>query len=107
MTVREYICSLFSGVTIPEAMLVDTGLDLDQLYSPGLPIGPQVIGVAEGIINMVSVSSVSENGFSMSWNTDKLGKFYLWLCKKYGIKPNNDMLSILGISSIVDISDTW
>ena len=107
MNVREYITSLLTGVTIPEAFLVDTGLDLEEEYTPDLPIGPQIVGLVEGIINMVSVKSISENGFSMSWDTDRLGKLYLWLCRRYGIKPGADELSSLGISAIIDISDTW
>lgn len=107
MTVGEYLTSLFTGISIPEAFLVDTGLDLEQDYSPDLPIGEQVVGLAGSIINMVSLKSVSENGFSMSWDTGRLGKFYLWLCRKYGIKPDGELLADLGISSIIDISDTW
>lgn len=107
MNVREYIVSLFTGISIPEAFLVDTGLDLEEEYSPGLNIGQQLVNLTEGIINMVSIKSVSENGFSMSWDTDRLGKFYLWLCKKYGIKPNPDVLTSIGVSAIIDISDIW
>ena len=107
MNVREYICSLLSGITIPEAFLVDTGLDLEQEYSPDLPIGSQVVDLVGAVINMVAVKSVSENGFSMSWDTDRLGKFYVWLCRKYGITPDSELLSTLGVSAIIDISDTW
>ena len=107
MNIREYICSLFKGIDIPEAFLLDTGLDLEQEYSKDLPIGQQIVDLAGGVINMVAVKSVSENGFSMSWDTDRLGKLYLWLCRKYGLKPDPDILSTLGISAIIDISDTW
>lgn len=107
MNVREYICSLLKGITIPEAFLVDTGLDLEEEYTPSMPIGRPLVTLVEGIINAVSVKSVSENGFSMTWDTDRLGKFYLWLCRKYGIKPDAEALATLGISAIVDISDTW
>lgn len=107
MSIREYISSLLTGVQIPEAFLVDTGLDLEQEYTPDLPIGPQIVELVGGIINMVAIKSVSENGFSMTWDTDRLGKLYLWLCRKYGIKPDDEILSELGISSIIDISDTW
>ena len=107
MIIREYISSLLTGVQIPEAFLVDTGLDLEQEYTPDLPIGPQIVELVGGIINMVAIKSVSENGFSMTWDADRLGKLYLWLCRKYGIKPDDEILSELGISSIIDISDTW
>jgi len=107
VNIREYICSLLKGIDIPEAFLVDTGLDLEEEYTPNMPIGPQLVTLVEGIINAVSVKSVSENGFSMTWDTDRLGKFYLWLCRKYGIKPGAEELATLGISAIVDISDTW
>ena len=106
-SVREYIVSLFNGLTIPEAMLLDTGLDLEQEYSSELSIGPQIVSLCEGVINMVTLKSVNENGFSMQWDTDRLGKFYLWLCKKYGITPNADTLGLIGLGAIIDISDTW
>lgn len=107
MNVREYICSLFKGIDIPEAFLVDTGLDLEEQYSPSLNIGKQIVELAGGIINMVAIKSVSENGFSMTWDTERLGKLYLWLCRKYGIKPDDEILALIGISAITDISDTW
>lgn len=107
MNIREYISSLLTGVQIPEAFFADTGLDLEQEYTPGMDIGSQVVTLVGGIINMVAIKSVSENGFSMSWDTDRLGKLYLWLCRKYGIKPDNDTLALAGISAIIDITDTW
>lgn len=107
MNIREYICSLLSGIKIPEAMLIDTGLDLEQEYSPDLSIGPQIVSLVEGVINMVAVKNVSENGFSMTWDTDRLGKFYLWLCRRYGITPGIQELASLGISAIIDESDSW
>lgn len=107
MNVREYICSLLKGIDIPEAYLVDTGLDLEQEYSPDMKIGSAVVNLVGGIINMVAVQSVSENGFSMSWDTSRLGKLYAWLCKKYGIQPDPDVLSLVGVSAIIDITDTW
>lgn len=107
MNVKEYIHSLFNGLTIPDALLADTGLDLEQEYSPSLVIGPAVVDLCAGIINMVALKSVNENGFSMTWDTDRLGRFYLWLCRRYGIKPKAEELSLLGLGAIIDISDTW
>ena len=31
-------------------------------------------------------SSISESGFSMSWNTQGVKDYYSLLCKKYGLK---------------------
>ena len=107
MNVRDFICSLLTGVQVPEAFLIDTGLDLEQEYVPGMNIGPQVVDLVVAMINAPALESVSENGFSMSWDRKNLGKLYLWLCKKYGIKPDKDTLSLVGISAIIDITDTW
>jgi hypothetical protein len=107
MTVKEYITSLLSGLNIPEAYLVDTGLDLEADYVAGMDIGGPLTQMLAGLILAPQLKSVSENGFSMQWDTALLGKYYLWLCKKYGIKPDSDIIPLLDMSSIIDITDTW
>ena len=109
MTVKEYIVSLLPGVSIPEAFLIDTGLDLETDYDTSMysEIGNSLISVLGGIILAPRVKTVNENGFSMSWDMDALGRYYLWLCKRYGITPDKEVAALIGTSSIIDISDTW
>jgi len=51
--------------------------------------------------------SVSENGFSVSWDMSKIGWWYRFLCSKYGIKPDANVLEALGLSVIVDRTNKW
>ena len=109
MTVKEYIASLLPGLTVPEAYYVDMDLDLEEDYEPymSLDVGRKVVAVLGGLILAPRVKAVNENGFSMQWDTDTLGKYYLWLCKRDGITPDAEVVALLGLSSIIDISDTW
>ena len=107
MTVKEYISSLLTGITIPEAYFVDTGLDLEAEYVVGMNLGKPLTDMLAGLILAPQLRSVNESGFSMQWDTSLLGKYYLMLCRKYGIKPDSEILPLIGMSSIIDISDTW
>jgi len=109
MTVREYIASLLPGLTIPDAFLADMGVDPDLDYdnSMFMTVGQGLCSVLGGIILAPRVRSVNENGFSMSWDNDLLGKYYLWLCKRYGITPDPDVVALLGVNAVIDITDTW
>ena len=109
MTVKEYIASLIPGVTIPEAYFADMSVDLEDDYDTSMfySVGQSLCSVLGGIILAPRVKSVNENGFSMSWDTDMLGKYYLWLCKRYGITPDSEVLALLGTNSIIDITDHW
>lgn len=109
MTVKEYMVSMTPGLTIPDAFLVDTGLNLDAEYDTSMysTVGQSLVSILAGVILAPRVKTVNENGFSMSWDTDMVGKYYLWLCKRYGITPDPDVVALIGPSSIIDISDTW
>lgn len=109
MTVREYIASTLSGLSIPPAYYEDLMVNPDDTYdhSMYLDVGRAMVSFLGGLILAPRVRTVNENGFSMQWDTDNLGKYYLWLCKRYGITPDPDVVSLLGINTIIDISDTW
>jgi len=113
MTIRAYITDKLKAYGISEAQLIDlsiaSGLNLD---SDVVANDPAVVGVAlthtlEECILAPRLSNVSENGFSMSWNYDSVGKYYLWLCRKWGLTPNDDVMALLGLSSIIDRTDNW
>lgn len=113
MTIRAYITDKLKAYGITEAQLVDlsisSGLKLD---SDVMDNDPTAVGIAltqtlEECILAPRLSSVSESGFSMSWNYDSVGKYYLWLCRKWGVTPNDDVLCMLGISIIIDRTDNW
>lgn len=113
MTIRAYITEKLKAFGISEAQLIDiaisSGIDLDGDVQD---CEPAVVGVAlthtlEECILAPRLSSVSESGFSMSWNYESVGKYYVWLCRKWGLNPNDDVLALLGISTIIDRSDNW
>lgn len=114
MTIREYIQQKFNAFgTISEAELLDMsingGFSLDDEYNESIAI---LVGVAsakfiEERAFAPVVKSVSENGFSASWDFSNLGKYYLFLCRKYGIASDSDVLARLGVKTIIDKTDIW
>ena len=44
---------------------------------------------------------------SISWEYGDLAKWYLWLCKRFGVTPDDDILALSGINTLIDISDKW
>ena len=109
MTVGEYISSTLPGLTVPASFYADYSIDPADTYTADMysTIGTAMVEMLGGLILAPYTKSVSENGFSMTWDRVDLGKYYLWLCKKYGITPNPDIIPLLGMSTIIDISDTW
>lgn len=113
MTIRAYISDKLKAYDITEAQLIDlsisSGLDLN---ADVMEVNPNVVGVAlthtlEECILAPRLSNVSESGFSMSWNYESVSKYYLWLCRKWGVTPNDEVLGLLGISTIIDCTDNW
>lgn len=96
MNVREYISQRLQtfGGSLSEAELLDVCL------AAGIDGGDEVtaenhirvnIGLASIIpALLMRASSVSESGFSMSWNAEALKDFYTYLCRQYGIKNELD-----------------
>lgn len=39
--------------------------------------------------------------------TLRIGQYYMWLCRKYGVTPDNEVVAALGLSTITDKSDIW
>ncbi len=114
LTTRDYISQKMSAFgRISEAELLDMAVvgqfSLDETYSEenAKKIGVALASFIEERALAPRVSSMSESGFSMSWDYSGLGKYYLWLCRKWGVTPNADALSMLGFSAIIDRSDIW
>lgn len=107
MTNREYIKQRLNSFEVSEAMFIDAGIDPEMEYVPDPKMDKALIRLLEELILMPSLSNVSENGFSMSWDRDGARNWYLLLCKRNGITPDTEIVSLLGVSSITDISDIW
>lgn len=102
MTVRDYIEQKFSSYgTLTEADILDfsmtSGLSPDEEMSkdslPEVELG--MIGLIPSLL--LRPTSVTESGFSISWDKDGLRQFYLYLCKQNDVTP--EAVSGLGIIS--------
>ena len=112
MTVREYISQTLKGIgELTDAQYADMSflVDLDMEYTKdnATAVGVALCSTLADIIPSLYVDSVSEAGFSISWNMARLGNFYWYLCKKFGVKPSDDVLSLIGVNTIRDRSDIW
>lgn len=92
MTVNEYISQKFQsfGIQLSEADLLDMclnakisgGDEVDEDY-----YGRVSVAIAKFIPSLLlRATSISESGFSMSWNIQGIKDYYSWLCKQYGLK---------------------
>lgn len=111
MTIGEYIKGKLHACEISDAQLLDVsiegGFSLDDEYS-ALNAKESNTALASIILEYLLApkrTNISESGFSVSWDYDGLAKYYLLLCRKWGI--DNDNADLLGLTVIKDISDTW
>jgi hypothetical protein len=91
MTIREYITSKFQtfGINVSEADLIDMLNDTDfnsENDASGDALNVANIGIAKFIPSLLlRATSISESGFSMTWNLDGIKEYYSILCKRYGL----------------------
>lgn len=112
MTVKEYITGALTGFGIPESVFADlsvSGLALGDEYSAAnaTAVGRGLVSALEALMSAPRRTSVSENGFSESWDHSAVGRYYLWLCRRYGVTPSDEALASAGLGAVIDISDTW
>ena len=90
MTVRKYISDKFQsfGIQVSEADLLDMSLNAN--VSPDDEVtstGAVSVAIAKFIPSLLlRATSISESGFSMSWNTQGIKDYYSLLCRQYGLK---------------------
>lgn len=107
MTNKDYILSRLRSFNIEEAQLADMEIDLYDEYKPkSIDVGIAMCSLIEDLVLAPKVRSINEQGFSMSWDFESLSKYYLYLCRKYGITPNEDVVG-MGMSQIIDKTDCW
>ena len=111
MKIREYISQKLRAWNITDAQLVDIspGIDIEEEYTSddAQVVGKAMISVIEELMLAPRMSNVNENGFSVSWDYSRIGQYYMWLCRKYGVAPDNEVVAALGLSTITDKSDIW
>lgn len=92
MTVNDYILQKFQtfGVNLSEADLFD--ICLNAKISGGSEMNEDCqtrvsVAIAKFIPSLLlRATSISEGGFSMSWNIQGIKDYYSFLCKEYGLK---------------------
>lgn len=92
MTVNDYIQQKFQtfGIQLSEADLLD--MCLNAKISGEGEIAPDNhthvhVSIARFIPSLLfRATSISESGFSMSWNIQGIKDYYSLLCKQYGLK---------------------
>ena len=96
MSIKDYITQKFQsfGISMSEADLLDISL------SSGLNVDDEVNDETHDKLNvsmakfipslMMRATSVSESGFSMSWDMGGLKAYYSYLCKLYGLKDGTN-----------------
>lgn len=107
MTIRQYITSKFQsfGINLSEADLFDIYLSVDfdeDMTKENRNLVYKIIAkdIIPHLLNRPK--SISENGFSVSYDTDDLLRYHAWLCKEVGIED-----TLNKVSKISDASDLW
>lgn len=92
MTVTDYIKQKFQtfGINLSEAELLDlclsAGVSQEDEVSDSNASRISVAMVKFIPSLLLRATSVSESGFSMSWNIDGIKSYYAMMCKEYGLK---------------------
>lgn len=112
MTVGEYILDKLQAFGPTPALaeeLTAEGVDLSAtLDASTLPAAGAAMCRALGWLLLAPRrTSVSEGGFSMSWDWGQAAKLYLWLCRRWDVAPDPGLQTLLGVSSIKDTSRLW
>ncbi|MDD3238646.1 MAG: hypothetical protein PHW47_00885 [Lachnospira sp.] len=88
MIVGDYIKQKFQtfGIQLSEADLLDISLEVDDEVTEDNKLKISV-SIAKFIPSLLlRAQSISESGFSMSWNIQGVKDYYSWACKEYGLK---------------------
>lgn len=92
MTANDYIQQKFQtfGINLSEADLLDMCLN-SKISGEGEVNEDNCMRVSVVIAKFIPslllrATSISESGFSMSWNIEGIKQYYSFLCKQYGLK---------------------
>ncbi len=92
MTLGEYAKQKFQsfGIMLSEADLLDISLHSgisEEEAVDGNNQSAVSVGIAKFIpALLIRATSISESGFSMSWNVEGIKQYYAYLCRTYGLK---------------------
>jgi len=90
MIIADYIKQKFQsfGIQLSEADLLDISTNLEDEVTDE---NKEIVNynIVKFIPNLLlRATSISESGFSMSWNIQGIKDFYSMKCKEYGLKDN-------------------
>lgn len=88
MIIGDYIKQKFQtfGIRLSEVDLLDISLGLDEEVTTDNKLKADV-AIAKFVPSLLlRAQSISESGFSMSWNIQGIKDYYSWACKEYGLK---------------------
>ena len=107
MTIKDYITSKLQtfGIKLSEADLEDISMTVsltDEFTQENK--NDVYLALVGSVIPQLLLrpKSISESGFSISYDNDALLKYYAWLCNELGIED-----TLNEISKISDASDIW
>lgn len=92
LSVSDYIQQRFQtfGIQLSEADLLDMYLNANISGEDEMDEdcrGRVYVAIAKFISSLLlRATSISESGFSMSWDIKGIKDYYSWLCKQYGLK---------------------
>lgn len=92
MTVNDYIQQKFQtfGINLSEADLLDMCLTSKISGEDEMNEDCQTrvsVAIAKFIPSLLlRATSISESGFSMSWNLEGIKQYYSFICRMYGLK---------------------
>lgn len=107
MTNREFITQQMRAFGVTESDLMLSGVNLDGEVTDVSVAEKSLIPIVAKMACSPFLKNVSENGFSVSWDISKMGWWYRYLCSKYGVKPDADVMAALGMSVIIDRTNKW
>lgn len=112
MHVGEYLQDQLRAWGVTQSQLMDValdGVDPNEEYTADNRevVQRAMLTLLEQVVLAPYQKSISENGFSVSWDFGNVGRYYLWLCRRLGVTPNEDVVNALDISTITDKSDIW
>lgn len=92
MTIKDYIQQKFQtfGIQLSEADLLEMSLN-SNVRGEGEMNQDCYVRVSVAIAKFIPslllrATSISESGFSMSWNIQGIKDYYSFLCKQHGLK---------------------
>ena len=109
MTNGEFISSQLGafGITDADLLLVSGDIQLDAELTDVSMAEKAMIPLIAKCAMAPYQKSVSEHGISVSWDMERIGWWYRYLCKKYGITPDTTVEEALGLSVIIDRTSKW